>query len=126
MYFGKFAARLDDAANFIPARITALLMLLVSGKIDKTGFVLSYGNKHVSPNSGYPESTLAGIPDCTFGGPGYYSDKKVMKPYIGITDKTPDNTDLKLSLAINRRCEICMLLLVTFTFIIPALFKLCL
>ena len=124
--FGKFAARLDDAANFIPARLTALLMLVVSGKIDKTGFVLSNGNKHASPNSGYPESALAGILGCRFGGPGYYSGKKVVKPYIGTIDKTPDNTDLKLSLTINRRCEISMLLLVSLAYILPTLFRFCL
>jgi len=99
---------------------------LVSGKFDKTGFVLSYGNKHASLNSGYPESALAGVPGCRFGGPGHYSGIKVLKPYIRITDKTPVNMDLNLSLTINRRCELYILFLVSFTFIIPVLFKFCL
>jgi adenosylcobinamide-phosphate synthase len=121
-YFGKFAARLDDVANYIPARLTALLMLLVSGNLSKTVFVVSNGNKHTSPNSGYPEAALAGILSCRFGGPNYYFGEMISKPYIGSTDKTLDDTDLKLSLAINRRCEISMLLLVCLSILIPTLF----
>lgn len=120
-YFGKFAARLDDVANLIPARLTALLMLLVSGKLSKTRFVLSNGNKHASPNSGYPEAALAGILGCRFGGPNCYSGEIVSKPYIGSTDRSLDTNDLKLSLAINRRCEISMLLLVSLIIFIRAL-----
>jgi len=116
-YFGKFAARLDDTANYLPARLTALLMLIVSGNLSKTEFVLSNGNRHTSPNSGYPEAALAGILGCRFGGPTDYSGEKVIKPYIGTTDKMPEEGDLKISLSINRRCEWSMLLLV-----IPALF----
>jgi len=123
MYFGKFAARLDDTANYIPARLTALLMLVVSGNLHKTGFVFSNGNKHSSPNSGYPEAALAGILGCRFGGPGYYSGKKVSKPYIGTTDKMPDDADLNLSLAINRRSEICMAFIVLISLFIPILFR---
>ena len=123
MYFGKFAARLDDTANYIPARLTALLMLVVSGNLHKTGFVFSNGNKHSSPNSGYPEAALAGILGCRFGGPGYYSGKKVTKPYIGTTDKMPDDADLNLSLAINRRSEICMAFIVLISLFIPILFR---
>lgn len=122
LYFGKFAARLDDVANFIPARITALLMLLVSGQFSKTGFVLSNGNKHASPNSGYPEAALAGILGCRFGGPNYYFGKRVEKPYIGVSDKVLDNKDLEKSIAINRRCEISMLLLVSLILFISSIY----
>ena len=119
-YFGKFAARLDDMANLVPARLTALLMLLVSGNLSKCRFVLSNGNKHASPNSGYPEAALAGILGCRFGGPNYYSGVVVSKPYIGSRDRVPDTDDLKLSLAINRRCEMFMVLLVSLiVFILP-------
>ncbi|HJV78319.1 MAG TPA: adenosylcobinamide-phosphate synthase CbiB, partial [Paludibacter sp.] len=111
LYFGKFAARLDDLVNFIPARLTSTLMLLVSGNVSKAGFVLTNGIKHASPNSGYPEAALAGILGCRFGGPNYYFGKRVEKPYIGVSDKVLDNKDLEKAIAINRRCEISMLLL---------------
>jgi len=81
--FGKFAAKLDDVANFIPARITAFLMLLVTGKLKKLIFVFQEGRKHSSPNAGYPEAALACILNCRFGGPNYYKGKLVEKPFIG-------------------------------------------
>ena len=117
--FGKFAARIDDVANYIPARLTAILMLMVSGNLSKARFVLKYGNKHASPNSGYPEAALAGILGCRFGGPNLYEGKIVSKPYIGIIDRTPDEKDLKLSVSINRRCEVCMLVIVLIGLVIP-------
>jgi adenosylcobinamide-phosphate synthase len=122
LYFGKFAARLDDIANFVPARITALLMLLVSGKFTKTGFVLSNGNKHASPNSGYPEAALAGILGCRFGGPNYYFGEIVSKSYIGVSEKVPDDKDMKKALAINQRCEISMLLLASLILFISSIY----
>ena len=122
LYFGKFAARLDDLVNFIPARLTSTLMLLVSGNVSKAGFVLTNGIKHASPNSGYPEAALAGILGCRFGGPNYYFGKIVQKPYIGSSDKVLDDNDLKKALAINQRCEIGMLMLVCLVLLIPILF----
>ena len=121
-YFGKFAARLDDAVNYIPARLTAILMLLVSGNLSKAGFVVSNGSKHTSPNSGYPEAALAGILGCRFGGSNSYFGEKLSKPYIGTTDKELDDRDLILSLRINRRCEISMMLLVCIVIFISTLF----
>lgn len=85
--FGRFAARLDDVANFIPARITALLMVLVTGSGRGLRFIVRYGSKHASPNSGYPEAALAGILNCRFGGPNTYGGALVEKPYIGGKDR---------------------------------------
>jgi adenosylcobinamide-phosphate synthase len=85
--FGRFAARLDDAANFIPARVTALLMVLVTGSRRGLQFLFLYGHAHASPNSGYPESALAGILNCRFGGPNTYKGVLVVKPYIGEVDR---------------------------------------
>lgn len=81
--FGMFAARIDDIANYIPARITAVLMALVNLNPRAIKYIFRYGHKHASPNAGYPESALAGILDCQFGGPNMYHGKLVDKPYIG-------------------------------------------
>ena len=81
--FGFFAAKLDDVLNYIPARITAFLMVLVSCSPRGFTFIFKYGKRHASPNAGYPEAVLAGILDCRFGGPNMYHGKLVEKPYIG-------------------------------------------
>ena len=57
--FGTVAARIDDVANYLPARLTAFLMVMVAGRPHLLRFVSKYGNHHASPNSGYPESALA-------------------------------------------------------------------
>ena len=85
--FGEFTARLDDIANFIPARITALLMLLVTFRLNGIPFLFNEGKKHSSPNAGYPEAALAFILNCRFGGPNFYGGKLVDKPYIGFNDR---------------------------------------
>ena len=86
-YFGKFAARVDDVANFIPARLTSIVMVLVTFSRRGLLFAIKFGHKHSSPNSGYPEAALAGILNCTFGGPNVYHGKLVEKPYIGIQSR---------------------------------------
>lgn len=112
--FGCFAARLDDVANYIPARLTALLMVAVSGYPALWTFVRRYGKEHASPNSGYPEAALAGILDCRFGGPHDYFGEEVWKPYIGKNDRPLMTQDMVRAVRINRRAEICMLLLIVF------------
>lgn len=82
-WFGKAAARIDDAANFIPARLTALLLVLVAGSRRGWRFVVRYGRAHESPNAGYPEAAVAGIFDLRFGGPHTYDGEVVPKPWIG-------------------------------------------
>lgn len=113
--FGCFAAHLDDIANYIPARITAFLMILVSRRLSLLSFVRKYGRKHASPNSGYPESALAGILDCRFGGPHDYFGETVYKPYIGENDRLLDTKDAMTAIRINRKAEgamvICMVIL---------------
>lgn len=101
--FGKFAAKLDDVANYIPARITAFLMLLVTFKLHKIPFVLHYGKQHSSPNAGYPEAALAAILDCKFGGPNYYHGKLVNKPFIGNNDRILKDEEIKTVARINQK-----------------------
>lgn len=106
--FGRWAARIDDAANYIPARLTALLMLLVTGKLRSLAFVWKQGRNHLSPNSGCPEAALAAILNCRFGGPHDYFGEPVWKPYIGSNERELTTSDMIRSVGINRRVEIAM------------------
>ena len=88
IHFGWFSARLDDAANYLPARLSGLL-------IAASAFILGYnwtvsiktmaadGRKHPSPNSGYPEAAVAGALGVVLGGPSSYSGAMSEKPLIG-------------------------------------------
>ena len=109
--FGCWAAHIDDVANFIPARLTALLMVLAAGKPQLATFVWKNGRKHASPNSGYPEAALAGILDCRFGGPHHYFGQLFDKPYIGSNDRPLTTADMRTAIRVNRTAEILMVLL---------------
>lgn len=100
--FGKFAARMDDVLNYIPARLTAILMLLVSGRPAAYGLLRKYGPRHASPNAGYPEAALAAILNCRFGGPNYYYGDRVDKPYIGENDRLLKKEDFPRVAVINQ------------------------
>ena len=109
-YFGKFSAKLDDVANFIPARLTAVLMLVVSGKMKGLIFVFREGKNHASPNAGYPEAALAYILDCQFGGPNVYHGKRVDKPYIGNRPRMLTDSDLRTASYVNWASSILIIL----------------
>lgn len=110
--FGCWAARIDDVANYIPARLTALLMVIASGKWSLLKFVWKNGRKHASPNSGYPEAALAGILNCRFGGPHYYFGELFDKPYIGENDRELTTQDMHTAVRVNRFAEVLMLILI--------------
>ncbi len=109
--FGCWAAHIDDVANYIPARLTALLMVIASGKWSLLKFVWKNGRRHASPNSGYPEAALAGILNCRFGGPHYYFGELFDKPYIGENDRELTTADMHTATRINRLAELLMLAL---------------
>ena len=114
--FGCWAARIDDAANYIPARITALLMMIVGEASPTTSllrFVWRNGRNHASPNSGYPEAALAGILDCRFGGPHYYFGELFGKPYIGENARELTTADMQKAVRINRTAEVLAIVIVT-------------
>ena len=104
--FGTVAARIDDVANYLPARITAFLMLLAAGRLRLWGFVKCFSRHHLSPNSGWPEAALAGILDCRFGGAHIYFGELIDKPFIGKTDRNVNTSDMKIALRINSIVEL--------------------
>ena len=116
--FGCWAAHIDDVANYIPARLTALLMVLVAGKPFLVQFVWRNGKNHASPNSGYPEAALAGILNCRFGGPHFYFGQLFPKPYIGENERPLTTRDMKTAVRVNRATEVIMVLLVACRYLI--------
>ena len=108
--FGKVAARIDDAANFIPARISvgfiALASTLLSGAKGGRRSVrtaLTQGRFQKSPNAGYPEAAFAGALKIRLSGPAEYHGTFVKKPYIGADFPPPGPGDVK------RACDLMML-----------------
>ena len=111
MFFGRIAAKIDDIFNYIPARLTAGGMILVSGRLSLFEFVKRFGRNHASPNSGYPEAALAGILNCRFGGPHDYFGREVWKPWIGTEQKILTNEDLVISVKVCRHTIILFVIL---------------
>lgn len=111
LQFGCVAAKIDDIANYIPARLTAFLMVISSGHLSHFKNVLKYGPAHASPNSGWPEAALASILDCRFGGSHDYFGEEVVKPYIGDNPRRLTLCDTDAGVSINRRAECLMVVL---------------
>lgn len=101
LYFGRVAAYIDDVANYLPARLTAVLMVVVSFSFRALLFIFKYGKKHSSPNAGYPEAALAGILNVQFGGPNIYHGKLVEKPFIGECNRGLIFSDIKRTVYVN-------------------------
>lgn len=102
-YLGWASARGDDLANFIPARITAFLLILSSfimGKNWKRSLKVIWrdGRKNPSPNSGYPEAAVAGALDIQLGGKNFYFGIPQGKPLIGDPIKSINLNKIKESL----------------------------
>ena len=88
LYFGRFAARLDDVVNYIPARITCVLFVIASflcGKDWKHAIRIATrdAHKHPSPNGGYAEAPVAGALHIRLGGKNVYHDKVTFRAYMG-------------------------------------------
>jgi adenosylcobinamide-phosphate synthase len=100
LYFGRFAARLDDVLNFIPARLTAVLMTAacVPARLDARGAARIFRRdrrSHLSPNSACTESVCAGALGVRLGGSSVYSGKVVVKPYIGDDTRPVEKDDIR-------------------------------
>jgi adenosylcobinamide-phosphate synthase len=100
-YFGKAAARLDDAANFIPARLTAVGIVGASHCVDEGSPQAAWrtwqrdGGKHKSPNAGQPESAMAGAVHARLGGDNMYEGEIVQSQHIGREFPPPSLTQTK-------------------------------
>ncbi|GAD05717.1 adenosylcobinamide-phosphate synthase [Porphyromonas crevioricanis JCM 15906] len=113
LHFGRFSAIQDDVWGWIPARLTAFLLLLVDGKLSLLPFVRRYGSAHLSPNSGYPEAAMAALLNCRFGGPHDYFGKEVYKPYIGETERRVRMADARRAIRLSFRAESLLIILLS-------------
>lgn len=120
LQFGKAAARMDDVANWVPARLAVLLIAcsahLLNGRgKDALHTALREGKNHLSPNSGYPEAAFAGALHVRLNGPNFYHGVLVQKPYIG--EKFEEVTPRRVFQAIDLMCcasflSVCLLAMI--------------
>ncbi len=107
-WFGWAAARLDDVANFLPARITALLLVLSAGIVSRSWpamqrawkILLRDGRKHPSPNSGRPEAAMAGALGVQLGGINRYDGLPIERPCLGDPDQHLTRTHIGMALTL--------------------------
>jgi adenosylcobinamide-phosphate synthase len=101
-WFGLASARLDDVANFLPARLTALLLVLSAGIVSRSWpamqrawrILLRDGGKHASPNSGRPEAAMAGALGVQLGGINFYDGRPVERSCLGDPDEPLGRTHI--------------------------------
>ncbi len=100
LFFGRAAARLDDFANYLPARIMVAVVSLASPlcggssplRVWKT--VMRDGGKHQSPNSGLAEASFAAALGIRLSGPAWYGGEKAERPYINQSGRVPEVNDI--------------------------------
>ncbi len=100
--FGTFPARLDDVANWAPARLSALLLPVATFVTGHNGWrafttALRDGRKHLSPNSGFPEAAMAGALGIQLGGSSSYQGILVSKPTLGESIRRIEQNDIQQS-----------------------------
>ncbi|WP_455757321.1 adenosylcobinamide-phosphate synthase CbiB [Sulfurimonas sp.] len=99
--YGKAAAVLDDIVNYIPARLTAILIMIIS---KQTNFLAFYedGAKHDSPNAGHPITAMALAIDVKLGGDAYYFGELKKKPFFGDGNEIITEQDVKNALNLGK------------------------
>lgn len=121
--FGRAAAKTDDVLNFIPSRLTALIMILASFIVRLNGknaaLIWKRDRKnHSSPNSAQTEAVCAGALEVQLAGDAYYFGELVHKPTIGDNDREIENADIKRA---NGLMYCTTIIMVIFTCIVRAL-----
>lgn len=105
-WFGKASARLDDAANFVPSRIAALLVCGAGALLGLGTFERAWttwrrdARMHASPNAGQPESAMAGALRVQLGGINTYRGERVDSPLLGAGFPKPETDDARKALRV--------------------------
>jgi len=99
LYFGRVAAKFDDAVNWVPARLSGLVLVPAAfflGLDWKSGFRIFTRDRlaHASPNAGHTEATVAGVLGIELGGTSIYFGKKIIKPAIGEDKRPAEDMDI--------------------------------
>jgi len=102
--YGYFSAKLDDIANLIPSRLTALIIMLL-GQNFEFKKLYNQAKKHQSPNAGYPITAIAIINNLSLGGETSYHGKMIKKPYFGNGKKEILDKDVFKVLKIRRKID---------------------
>jgi adenosylcobinamide-phosphate synthase len=106
-YFGKTAALLDDVANYIPARLTALLIVLIADDKQRAWQCMKRdGHKLESPNAGYPIAAMAGALGVALGGDAVYHGQLKHKPTLGIAIHAVNRHTLEQALTMKTRINL--------------------
>lgn len=107
--FGWAAARIDDGANWIPARFTGLIIALMSGTPNTALLTMKRdASKHRSPNAGWPESAMAAALGVRLSGPRSYHDKQTDDPWLYAEGRDVDGADVTRALAVFKRSMFCL------------------
>ncbi len=119
--YGKVSAILDDVVNFIPSRITAVLIMILGKRKDIFSFYKD-GKKHDSPNAGHPITAMALVVGIKLGGDTSYFGKIKKKPYFGTGRVEIESMDLTKALSIRDGVDLAIfylsLLLIIILFIL--------
>jgi adenosylcobinamide-phosphate synthase len=99
LYFGRFAARLDDGVNLIPARLTAM-GIVTAAKFQGLRIWLRDGNNHASPNAGQTEAAMAGALGVRLGGANTYDGVLHDAPVLNAEGRPPSVKDARAALAL--------------------------
>jgi adenosylcobinamide-phosphate synthase len=108
--FGKFSAKLDDVANYLPSRLTAFLIALLMISKKALSNIFNYAHLHNSPNAGYPISAMAGVCEVALGGDTVYFGKLKAKPYFGDGSKEILSSHIHKALSFQIRFDIFIVL----------------
>ena len=106
-WFGWAAARIDDVANLVPARLTGLLFALVSARpVDAISCMAKDASRHRSPNAGWPEAAMAGALGVRLCGPRFYHGELADEPWLNASARDPAAGDIARGLKLYSRVMI--------------------
>jgi adenosylcobinamide-phosphate synthase len=117
LYFGWAAARFDDALNWLPARLTGLIICATALALPQTKAgpalrtMIRDARKHRSPNAGWPEAAAAGALGLAFGGPRRYGGNPVDEPWLGDGRARTNVADIGAALQLYLASAVCVAVL---------------